>query len=144
MATTMTVCGSCSAHIAGTDFLYNPQGLPMCAGCADKTDLANTDRRAANNIVRAGWAALGASLLAFAAGMMLLGIIADVIAASSIVSAVFCLVSFSGNSDRFSKLLTAGQRTTAFACSIVGLLFSALTVFGVATSLGIALVVQTT
>jgi hypothetical protein len=131
MATTMTMCGTCGAAIAGTDFLYNAQGVPSCAGCANKRDLADTDQRAAGNIVKAGWGALGGAVLAFGAGMMFLGIITYLLVASSIASAVFCFLGFGRDSERFSKLLTAGQRTTAFACAIIGLVLSGITVLGV-------------
>jgi len=135
----MTACGICGAQLAGADFLYNAQGQPSCSRCADRTDLADTDRRAAGNIVKAGWASLGAGIAAFACGMMFLGIITWLVAASSIVSAVFCFLGFGRDSQRFKNLLTDGQRATALTCSVIGLLFSALAVLGVATLIGLRL-----
>ncbi|HEY1556321.1 MAG TPA: hypothetical protein VGF94_15910 [Kofleriaceae bacterium] len=129
--TATTLCGSCGAPLEGSNFLYSAQGVPSCAKCAAKVDIANTDLRAAGNIVKAGWSALGGGVLAFAAGMMFLGIITYLIVAGSIASAVFCFLGFSKDSERFSRLLTASQRTTAFACAVIGLVLCGVTVLGV-------------
>jgi hypothetical protein len=129
------VCTGCGKALSGADVLYSSAGDVVCAECNDKSDLVDTDKRAAGNIVKAGWAGLGSGVLAFGAGMSLLGIIVWLFVATTLVSSIFALKGLAPGNERFSKLLSTGQRTTATVCAVAGIVLAGLTVLGVPVSI---------
>lgn len=126
-----TICSGCGVKLAAQTALYSAEGEPVCAVCAGKADLVATDQRAAANIVKAGWGAVGASLLGFFGQIALLGIISYLFVATAVISGVFALNSLSASNEHFAKYLTSSQRSTTKLCAIVGFIIAALTVAGV-------------
>jgi hypothetical protein len=116
-------CSGCGVALAQADVLYTADAKPVCAACNSKADLVDTDKRAAGNIVKAGWASLGAGALSFVGQIALLGVIAYFFVAASAISGAY--------NDRFTQHLTATQKTTAMVTAVVGIVLSVLTVSGV-------------
>jgi hypothetical protein len=126
-----TTCSGCGVALAPSDVLYSSDAKPVCLACNSKTDLVDTDKRAAANIVRAGWVAVGAGILSCFGQIALMGILAYFIVATSVISAGYALNSLSPSNERFSKYLTAGQKTVVQVTAVAGIVFSMLTVGGI-------------
>ena len=126
-----TTCTGCGVSLAQSDVLYLGDGKPVCQACSAGADLLDTDKRAAGNIVKAGWGALGSAIISAVGQISLMGVIAYFFVAASIISAAYALKSLSAGNERFSKHLSSGQRTTTQICAVVGLIISSLTLMGV-------------
>jgi hypothetical protein len=83
----------------------------------------------------AGWSALGCGVLAFLGPIAMLGVITYLFAAMSLFAAIFAIQGMATGNERFIKYLTSSQRATLWGTSIVGIVLSALGVFGVAALL---------
>jgi uncharacterized protein YqgC (DUF456 family) len=118
-------------QLAQHDILYSTDGEPQCAACHAKADLVATDVRAAGNIVKAGWGAIGASLLGCFGQIALLGIISYFFVATAVISSVYALNSLSSSNEHFAKHLTDSQRSTTRLLAIVALVIAGLTIVGV-------------
>jgi hypothetical protein len=127
----MTACSGCAVLLAQHDVLYSTDGEPQCAACHAKADLVATDVRAAGNIVKAGWGAIGASLLGFFGQIALIGIISYLFVAAAVISGVFALNSLSSSNEHFTKHLTSSQRSMTRLCAIIAFIIAALTITGV-------------
>jgi hypothetical protein len=117
--------------------LYTADAKPTCAMCAAKADLLETDKRAANNIVKAGWGAVGTGTLAFFGPFAMLGIITYFFVASALISAIFAIQGLARGNERFTQHLSGSQRTTVWVCSIVGICLAAVTVLGIPAMLAL-------
>jgi hypothetical protein len=126
-----TTCSGCGTSLAPADVLYTADATPICAACNAKLDLVETDKRAAANIVKAGWAAVGTGALAFFGPFALLGIITYFFVAGTLISAIFAIQGLARGNERFTQHLTAAQRTTVWICAVVGTSLAAVTVMGV-------------
>ncbi|MDB4959492.1 MAG: hypothetical protein JWO36_7061 [Myxococcales bacterium] len=126
-----TICSGCSAKLATADVLYSSEGQPLCAACNAKVDLVDTDKRAAGNIVKAGWSGLGGGVAACGAQIALVGIITYFFIAIAVISGTYALNSLSAGNERFWKHLTPGQRTMVQVCAMIGFVLSALTLLGI-------------
>ena len=109
--------------------LYNTQGQPVCDACFGKADLAATDRRAADNIRKAGFVCIGAGVLSLIAPIAIGFLIACVVV--TLTSGVYALQSLARGNERFTKLLTAGQIQGVWVCTIAGIALAALSMMGV-------------
>lgn len=126
-----TTCSGCGIALAPAEILYTPDAKVVCAGCNSQADLVDTDKRAAANIVRAGWVAVGAGILSCFGQIALMGILAYFIVATSVISAGYALNSLGPSNERFSKHLTASQKTVVKITAVAGIVFSMLTVGGI-------------
>ena len=126
-----TTCSGCGKGLAQAEILYTADARPVCAACSAQADLLETDKRAAGNIVKAGWAALGAGALAFVGPIALLGIITYFFVASSVIGAVFAIQGLARGNERFTQHLSEGQRVMGHVCAVGGMILSALTLLGV-------------
>ncbi len=123
-------CSGCGVALGGSDVLYTTDGKPVCLSCSANADLLATDKRAAGNIVKAGWGAVGSSLLAAVGQIALMGFMAYFFVAGAIISAAYALKSLAPGNERFSKHLSSGQRSTVQICAIAALIISSLTLLG--------------
>jgi hypothetical protein len=119
--------------MAVADVLYDTEGNQVCANCNAAADLLATDKRAAGNIVKAGWGALGSGVLAFVGPFMLIGLITYFFVAGALVSGAYVFNSMMRGNERFTVHLTAAHRATAWATACIGIALAALTVFGVSS-----------
>ena len=117
--------------LAQAEVLYSSDAQPVCAACSGKADLVDTDKRAAGNIVKAGWSGLGGGVLACAAQISLVGIIAWFFIAASIISGAYALNSLQAGNVRFTQHLRPGQSQLVQICAMVGFVLSALTLMGI-------------
>jgi Flp pilus assembly protein TadB len=109
--------------------LYDAEARPVCDACSQRADLLATDRRAADNIRKAGYGCLAAGMFALVAPIAHVGLlVACVILAAT--SGVYVLQSLARGNERFTRHLTPWQRQLAWACTIVGLALTALSVLG--------------
>jgi len=126
-----STCSGCGKSLAAGDVLYTTDAKPVCAACNARADLLDTDKRAAGNIVKAGWGAAGSGALAFAGGFAMLGIITYLFAAAAIVSAIFAMQGLARGNERFSQHVTARQRMTIWVCALLGMLLAGVAVLGI-------------
>lgn len=104
-------CSKCGVALAPSDVLYASDASVVCAACADKADLVDTDKRAAANIKAAAYS----SLTAGAFGLVFNPIwVCTVIAATS---GVFAMRSLLPGNERFSKHLGDGGKTVVWICA---------------------------
>ena len=129
MAQLLMACSGCGVAMSPKTVLYNRDAMPVCDACYGKADLLDTDRRAAANIRKAGFACLAAGVVALFAPMAHIGfLVACVVLA--LTSGVFALQSLARGNERFTKHLTPLQRQIAWASSVAGLALSAISVMG--------------
>jgi len=126
-----STCSGCGKSLAASDVLYTSDAKPICAACNAKADLLETDKRAANNIVKAAWGAVGTGALAFFGPFAMLGVITYFFVAGALVSAIFAIQGLARGNERFTQHLTSGQRSTVWVCSVVGIILAGITVIGV-------------
>lgn len=126
-----SACSVCGKEIRGAEILYTEDALPACAGCSAKREIVRDEGRAAGNLRKAGWSAVGAGVLAFFGPMAMIGVITYLFVAMALVSAIFAIQGLSSGNERFTKYLTAAQRTTTWICAITGIVLAALAVVGV-------------
>jgi hypothetical protein len=109
--------------------LYDAHARPVCDDCNARADLLATDRRAADNIRKAGYACLAAGVAALFAPIAHIGfLVACVLVAAT--SGLFALRSLARGNERFTRHLTPGQRRAVFLCTIAGLNLAALSALG--------------
>ena len=109
--------------------LYDREGRPICDPCHNRQDLIETDRRAANNIRKAGFATLAAGVLGLIAPIAHGGLLLAC-AIAGLASGVFTLQSLARGNERFSNLLSPVQRKLALVCALLGILLLALSMMG--------------
>jgi hypothetical protein len=126
----LKACAGCGRAMNPHAVLYDAEARPICDDCHARADLLATDRRAADNIRKAGYACLAAGVVALIAPIAHGGfLVACVVVAAS--SGVFALQSLARGNERFTGLLTPVQRRIAWACTIIGLDLAALSLLGV-------------
>jgi hypothetical protein len=129
MAEILTACAGCGRAMNPSAVLYDADARPICEACFQKADLVATDRRAADNIRKAGYACLAAGIGALFAPIAHIGfLVACVIVVVS--SAVFALQSLARGNERFTKHLTPVQQRIVWVCAIAGLNFAGLSLLG--------------
>jgi hypothetical protein len=122
----MTTCTGCGAQLATADVLYNERGDVVCAACTEKAGLAGDELKAARNIKRAALVSAVGGVFGFCALSVAfgLGFYAGAIAAVS--SGLFAVNGMIGSdSARFTKLLTASDRSVTWTGVAIGLGLSA-------------------
>ena len=124
-------CSGCGKQISGSAILYTEDARVVCADCQAKADIVATDKRAAGNIVKAGWSSVGTGVIALGASAAMLGIITWLLVAMTMVPAIFAMSSLASGNERFTTHLSAGQRTTAWLCAVIGIALAALALMGV-------------
>lgn len=116
----LKACAGCGRAMNPNAVLYDADARPVCDACHAKADLLATDRRAADNIRKAGWACLGAGVGAlFAPIGHVVFLVACLLVAGT--SGVFVLRSLARDNERFTKHLTPGQRQLVWIVTITGL-----------------------
>ena len=60
-----SVCSVCKKAISGSDVLYSPDAAILCPGCNSQDELDRMDKRAAENIRKSAYSALGFALLSW-------------------------------------------------------------------------------
>jgi hypothetical protein len=129
MAEILTACAGCGRAMNPGAVLYDADARPVCEACFQQADLVATDRRAADNIRKAGYACLAGGIGALFAPIAHIGfLVACVIVVVS--SAVFALQSLARGNERFTKHLTPVQRRITWVCTIAGLNLAGLSVLG--------------
>jgi len=127
----METCTVCAAQLTANQVLYTPEAKVICAGCQSASDLVDTDKRAAGNIVRNATGALAFGIasvpvlifLSFVAGS--LPALASI--AASIVAGIAAVLGMSQKNERFNKLLGDGQTLYVWIATVVGWAFCLLT-----------------
>jgi hypothetical protein len=128
MAVMSAACANCSVPVSGSGILYDEAARVVCGKCAASANIVRDEGRAAGNLRAAGWSALGCGALALFA-IPMLGIIGYLIGAMSVIAAIFAMQGTSAGNERFTKYLTASQRTTIWITSILGIVLTALGLF---------------
>jgi hypothetical protein len=128
----MEHCTICLAPLAPNQVLYTPAAKVICASCNSKIDLVDTDKRAANNIVRNGTAALTAGLASVPV-LLFVSMIAGSLPAFgaiavSIVMGILAIRALQPGNERFTKHLSDGKTTYVWIATIVGWSFCLFTV----------------
>ncbi len=129
MAEILKACASCGRAMNPNAVLYDAQARAICEACFQMVDLVATDRRAADNIRKAGYACLSFGIAALFAPIMHFGLlIACVVVVGS--SAIFTMQSLARGNERFTRHLSPVQRQVVWGCSIAGLGLTALSLMG--------------
>jgi hypothetical protein len=129
MSEILKACVGCGRAMNPNAVLYDADARPICDACHAQADLLATDRRAADNIRKAGYACLAGGVVALFAPIAHLGflVVCVVVVATS---AVFALQSLARGNERFTRHLTPVQRKLVWVCTIGGLNLTALSVLG--------------
>jgi hypothetical protein len=125
----LKACAGCGRAMNPTAVLYDAEARPVCDDCFRKADLLATDRRAADNIRKAGYGCLAAGVGALFAPIAHVGLlVACVLVAAS--SGLFALQSLARGNERFTRHLTPRQRQLVWVCTIAGLNLAGLAALG--------------
>jgi hypothetical protein len=129
MAEILTACTGCGRAMTPGTVLYDAEARPICDACFQKADLIATDRRAADNIRKAGYVCLAAGIASLFAPVAIGFQIACVVV--TLTSGVYALQSLARGNERFTKHLTPVQQRVVWVCTIGGIALSALSIMGV-------------
>jgi hypothetical protein len=125
----LKACAGCGRAMNPNAVLYDAEARPVCDACHAKADLLATDRRAADNIRKAGYACLAAGVFALFAPIAHLGfLVACVVVAAT--SALYAISSLSRGNERFTRHLTQLQQQIVWGCTIAGLALTGLSALG--------------
>jgi hypothetical protein len=125
----LKACAGCGRAMNPNAVLYDAEARPICDDCHAQADLLATDRRAADNIRKAGYACLAAGVGAlFAPIAHVVFLVACLLVAGT--SGAFTLQSLARGNERFTRHLTATQRRIAWVCTIAGLNLAGLSLLG--------------
>jgi hypothetical protein len=125
----LTACAGCGRAMAPNAVLYDAGARPVCDACFQQADLLATDRRAADNIRKAGYACLSSGVVALFAPIAHIGfLVACVIVAAT--SGAFAIQSLARGNERFTQHLTPMQQRIVWVCTIAGLNLAALSALG--------------
>ena len=125
----LKACAGCGCAMNPTKVLYDTDARPVCPTCFDRADLLATDRRAADNIRKAGYACIAGGAVALVAPIGYLGF-QIVCAVLVVTSGLFVLQSLARGNERFTRHLTLAQRRLAWACTLGGGALTALSFMG--------------
>jgi hypothetical protein len=135
MIKAMETCVGCQKSLALGDVLYNENGQVVCSECTDKAGIVGDEKKAAGNIKKAAFTCVGLAVLSLACMAAGFGLgfwpsaIAGVLAGLFVMSSLFV-----GNNDRFTKYLSAADKTTILVCTLIGLgicSYETLALFGI-------------
>jgi hypothetical protein len=129
----LTACAGCGCAMSPNAVLYNAAAQPLCQSCFNKADLIATDRRAADNIRKAGYLCIGAGVTSLIAPIAMGFLIVCVVLA--LTSGVYALQSLARGNERFTAHLTPLQRQVVLACTIGGIALVAFSLMGVNVNL---------
>jgi hypothetical protein len=128
----MELCTACLTPLAPNQVLYTPAAKVICVSCNNQVDLVDTDKRAANNIVRNGSAALIAGIASVPVLIFVSMIVGSLPAfgaiAVSIVMGILAIRALQPGNERFTKHLSDGKTTYVWIATIVGWAFCLFTV----------------
>ena len=108
-----STCSSCGKSVSGNDVLYSPDAAILCAACYAHDDLERTDKRAAENIRKSAYTALGFALISWVVNPFFLLTILSVSAGG------YAIRSFRPDNHRFYKHIEK-SRFVILACAYVG------------------------
>lgn len=127
----LTACTGCGCAMSPNAVLYDAQARPVCDACFQKADLVATDRRAADNIRKAGYLSLAGGVASlFAPLAMGFHVVTIVLTLTSGVYAIQSIARGGGN-ERFTKHLTPMQQQIVWITTIGGFVLVALSLMGV-------------
>jgi len=120
----MELCTTCLSPLAPNQVLYTPAAKVICVSCNNQVDLVDTDKRAANNIVRNGTGALTAGIASVPV-LLFVSMIAGSLPAFgaiavSIVLGILAIRALQPGNERFTKHLSDGQTTYVWVATILG------------------------
>jgi hypothetical protein len=123
---TTTACSGCGAAIEQANVLYTADARIVCAKCYANEDIIATDKRAAQNIVKAAIGCAVFGVVSFFSPLS--GFLAVVIGCivATFVSGIYAIQSLARGNERFTKHLTSGDRILIWFCSIFGFLIAGL------------------
>jgi hypothetical protein len=110
--------------------LYDAEARPVCDTCYQRADLLATDRRAADNIRKAGYGCLSSGVLALFAPIVN-GLLLGACVVVALTSGVFAVQSLARGNERFTRHITPMQQRIVWVCVIVGMKLAALALLGV-------------
>jgi hypothetical protein len=129
MADILTACAGCGRAMNPNAVLYDADARAICEPCFQMVDLVATDRRAADNIRKAGYLCVAAGV-----GSLFAPIALGFFAACLVVtlsSGIFALQSLARGNERFTRHLTPVQLRLVWVCTIGGIGLALLSVMGV-------------
>jgi hypothetical protein len=129
MAEILTACTGCGRAMSPSSVLYDTEARPICDACFQKADLLATDRRAADNIRRAGYVCFAAGVGSLFAPIAIGFLVACVVIV--LTSGVYTLQSLARGNERFTKHLSKLQQQVVWVCTIGGIGLMALSLMGV-------------
>ncbi|MGE0549853.1 MAG: hypothetical protein AB7O24_24020 [Kofleriaceae bacterium] len=116
----METCSVCGVQLAMKDVLYNEHARVLCPMCFAKADIAATDQRAAAYIKTTALSSLTAAGVAWLINPFF------VFSLLAVSSAVYAIKSMLPGNERFSNLLSSGDRTLVWIGAIGGLALTGL------------------
>jgi hypothetical protein len=129
MAEILKACASCGRAMNPNAALYDAEARAICEACFQMVDLVATDRRAADNIRKAGYACLASGIASlFAPAVNVVFLVACILVVGS--SAIFAMQSLARGNERFTRHLTPLQQRIVWVCTIAGLVLMALSLMG--------------
>lgn len=127
----METCSVCGAQLTANQVLYTPQAKVICNACNNKSDLVDTDKRAAGNIVKSATGALMFGIVSVPVLIFLASVAGSLPAlgtiAGSIVAGIVAILGMSRKNERFNKHLSDGQTLYIWIATVVGWTFCLLT-----------------
>ena len=115
--------------MAPANVLYTSDAKPVCFSCNSKLDLVDTDKRAADNIRKAGYTCLAAGVIGLVAPIAHFGfLIACIVVA--LTSGIFAIQSLARGNERFTKWISKTQRDVLWVVTIIGIALCALSLMG--------------
>lgn len=134
MSEILTACVGCGRAMAPNAVLYDREARPICDDCYHQADLLATDRRAADNIRKAGYVCLAGGVVGLIAPIAHFGFFAACVIVV-LTSGVYALQSLARGNERFTKHLTPMQQQLAWVFTIGGISMVGLSLLGVNLSL---------
>jgi hypothetical protein len=110
-------CSRCGRAVTGGDVLYSLEGDVLCPACNGNYEIERADQRAAENIAKAGYSALGLALATLVINPYLL------ITILAVSSGVYAIKSFAVGNERFSSLV-ANRRSRILFCAYSGIVLA--------------------
>ena len=127
----LTACAGCGCAMSPNAVLYDAAARPVCDACFHKADLIATDRRAADNIRKAGFLCLAGGVASLFSPLAMGFHVVTIVL--TLTSGVFALQSIArgGGNERFTRHLTKLQQQLVWGCTIAGIVLMALSLMGV-------------
>jgi hypothetical protein len=125
----LKACAGCGRAMNPNAVLYDAEARAICDACFHQADLLATDRRAADNIRKAGYLSLAGGVASLIAPIAMGFVVVCVVL--TLTSGVYAVQSLARGNERFTRYLTPLQRQLVWAGTIGGISLMTLSLMGV-------------